>query len=149
MPRHLKESSFFFEDVQARIVLWNYNLCTFPLTKDTDKVPWRLVCEPIDAFMDKWLVLGEQWMNTYEIEYALFFKFLHLYLGWYLHPETEIGYGRTSIKYDRSLEEICHLTKPVLRAAKRVFLLCQWEELAHLADHYEEDPYAFFEALGL
>ena len=60
------------------------------------------------------------------------------------HPETEIGYGRTSIKYDRSLEEICHLTKPVLRAAKRVFLLCQWEELAHLADHYEEDPYAFF-----
>lgn len=142
----LKESSFFFEDVQARIVLWNYNLCTFPLTKDTDKVPWRLVCEPIDAFMDKWLVLGKQWMNTYEIEYALFFKFLHLYLGWYLHPETEIGYGRTSIKYDRSLEEICHLTKPVLRAAKRVFLLCQWEELAHLADHYEEDPYAFFEA---
>lgn len=141
-----KESSFYFERITSKIELWNYNICTEPITIDEDKVPWRLINEPINAFIDKWNILGEQWLNTYEIENALFFKFLYLYLGWYLQPDTVIGYGRTSIRYNKELQEVCALPKPVLRAAKRVFVLCQWEDLVKLADNYEAEPYAFFEA---
>lgn len=142
----IKESAFTFEDVSARIRLWNYNFSTVPFTADTDKIPWRLICEPIDAFVDKWQVLGEDSLNEYEIEYAVLFQFLHIYIGLYLHPETRIGYGRTSITYDRDLIDRCILSKRMLMAAKRLFTSCEWTELAALLENYEEHKRAFFEA---
>lgn len=36
----VKESSFYFEHVTAKIELWNYNLSTAPINLQSDKVPW-------------------------------------------------------------------------------------------------------------
>lgn len=141
-----KESSFYFEQVTAKIDLWNYNLSTVPIDLKADKVPWRLVAEHINAFMDKWYILGESFLNSYERDYALFFNFLYLYLGWYLHEDTVIGYGRTNVRYEKSLLEICQLEAPVRAAAAKVFEQCRLDDLTALLERYDEDPYAFFEA---
>lgn len=142
----VKESSFYFESVTAKIELWNYNLSTVPIDLKADKVPWRLVAERINAFMDKWHILGDGFFNTYEKNSALFFNFLYLYLGWYLHEDTVIGYGRTNVRYDKTLQEICYLEPQVRKAARDVFVQCQWDDMLLLLDNYETDAYAFFEA---
>lgn len=142
----VKESSFYFEHVTAKIELWNYNLSTAPINLQSDKVPWRLLSERINAFMDKWHILGESFLNTYERDNAQLFNFLYLYLGWYLHDETVIGYGRTNVRYDKTLQEICYLEPPVRKAAEDIFRRCGWEDLIMLLENYEAEPYAFFEA---
>lgn len=142
----IKESSFTFDHLTVHLHFWNYNFSTYPFSVDTDKVPWRLIFEPAASFMQKWQMLGEYGLNTYEIENATTLQFLYTYLGLYLDDETSVGYGKSSVVYDKELLDQYILSKRMRLAAKRLFDLCQWQDMVDLLEDYDGDPRGFFEA---
>lgn len=143
----VKESAFVFDDLTVSIDLWNYNFSTYDFSVGDSKVPWRLIYEPAAALMDKWQVLGEQDLNTYEIEHATIFQFLHTYLGLYLDEQTYVGYGKSSINYDQAFVSQYILTKRQQLAAKKLFEICQWQDMIGLLEKYNEnEPTVLFEA---
>jgi len=142
----IRESSFTFDSLTVHLHFWNYNFCTYPFSVDTDKVVWRLIYEPAAALMYKWQMLGEQGLNENEIENATAFQFLYTYLGLYLDEETYIGYGKSSVIYDKELVSRFILSKRMRLAARKLFEMCQWQDMMDLLAGYETDPDGFFEA---
>lgn len=141
-----KESSFTFDQVHAEVKLWNYNFNTYPFSAESDKIPWRLVFEPISSFMYKWERLGEEGLCSEEIRLATTWQFLYTYIGLYLDQETFVGYGKTAIGYDRELILENRLNARMQLAAKKIFEQLGWTELIHLLEHYEEDAEGLFKA---
>ncbi len=140
-----RESSFSFEDLESALSLWNYDFTTYAFAAGEHKMPWRLVYEPAAAFMEKWRMLGEPAMNTYELGYATIIQFLYTYLGLYLDGQTGIGYGRSSISYDRALIEANPLTKRMQLAARKLFEMCGWQDMIDALRDYDSHPRQFFE----
>lgn len=142
----IKESSFTFDHLTVQLHFWNYNFNTYSFSVDTDKVPWRLVFEPTASFMQKWQMLGEFGLNASEIEYATTVQFLYTYLGLFLDEETYVGYGKSSVMFDRELVNQYLLSKRMRLAAKKLFELCHWDDMIALLLDYEKDPLKLFEA---
>ena len=142
----IKESSFTFDELTVHLHLWNYNFSTYPFSVDTDKVPWRLIYEPAASLMQKWQMLGESGLNENEIENATTFQFLYTYLGLYLDSETYVGYGKSSVVYDKALIDRCVLSKRMRLAAKKLFETCHWKDMETLLENYEDNIRGFFEA---
>lgn len=140
----VKESAFTFDDVSVEMKLWNYNYTTYPFAVGTTKIPWRMVCEPVEALVTKWKLLGEAALSEYEIENAILFEFLQVFLEMYLDNETSIGYGKSTLTYDKTKLQTLPVTKRMLRAGRRLFELCRWHELAEQIEQFDEDRHAVF-----
>lgn len=140
----VKESAFTFDNITVEMKLWNYNYTTYPFAVGTDKIPWRIICEPVEALVTKWKMLGESALSEYEIENAILFEFLQVFLEMYLDRETSIGYGKSTLVYDKTKLQELPVTKRMLRAGRRLFELCRWHELAECIEQFDDDRDAVF-----
>lgn len=141
-----KESAFTFDGIHTVLKLWNYDFNTYPFSAESDKIPWRLIYEPISSFIYKWDRLGEEGMNSEEVACATIFQFIYHYVGLYLDHETFVGYGKTAVGYDKDLILGNPLNGRMRLAAKKVFEQLGWQDMLSLLEHYEQDPEALFKA---
>ena len=56
--------------------------------------------------------------------------------------ETSIGYGKSTLTYDKTKLQTLPVTKRMLRAGRRLFELCRWHELAEQIEQFDEDRHA-------
>lgn len=145
----IKESSFTFDDVTADIQCWNYHLSRYPFSSDSDKIPWRLVFDPVKAFVDKWKLLGEYVLSTEEIEHCTTLRFIYTLLDIYLDEKTSIGYGHSSVRFSREKVLDLNMTKGMILAGKRLFSTCKWPELADAIDNFADDKIKFFQDFAM
>jgi len=142
----VKESSFVFDKVEPVIKLWNYNFNMVDLTQSPDKLPWRLVYEPIAALIHKSMMLGDDCLNKYEKQYYEIFRFLYKYIALYLSEETRIGFGKTNLQYNYRKV----IKRPVdfksINAGKMLFEECGLTDLTELLTGDEQGSLQFFEA---
>ena len=95
-----KESSFSFASIRGGVRLWDYNVHTIKLGRDSRGLPWNLVYETFQAIAQKRKVFGIGYLNAYEREAIEIFKFLGPYLELYLLPTTKIGFGKSTVLCD-------------------------------------------------
>lgn len=139
-----KESAFTFDKVSTELKLWNYNYLTCSFTEESDKLPWRILYEPMAELVNKWKILGEMALSAYEIENAILFELLMTFLGMYLDSGTTIGYGRSSLTYDKEKLANLPVTKRMLRAGRRLFEQCGWTQLAGTIESFGENRAGIF-----
>jgi len=142
----VKESSFVFDKVEAVIKLWNYEFNMIDLRQTPDKLPWRLVYEPIASLIHKYMILGDDYLNEYEMKYYGVFRFLYKYITLYLSDETRIGFGKTKLQYNYRKVIKHPMDFKSIDAAKMMFAECQIADLTELLTGDEPGSRQFFEA---
>lgn len=141
-----KESSFVFDKAEAVIKLWDYNFNMVDLTQTSDKLPWRLIYEPIASLIHKYTILGDGCLNVFEKKYYEIFRFLYKNITLYLSEETRIGFGKTSLQYDYRKVIKRPMDFKLINAAKLLFDECGMADLTELLTGDEQGSLQFFEA---
>lgn len=141
-----KESSLSFDFVEAQIYLWNYNFYTYKLTPETDKLPWCLLDEPMEALLVKAENLGNDGLNEYERKLLPAAQFLSVIFKLYLDRETKIAYGKTNVYYNRELLAAMKFSKIPRQAGLELMERFGWITQKQKFLHFDQDPDGFFKS---
>jgi len=142
----VREGSFIFDGVETAVDLWNYNFNMVDLTQTPDKLPWRLICEPIESLIHKHVMLGADYLNDCEMNHYEVFRFLYKYITLYLSDETVIGFGKSNLRYNSRMVIKRPLDFRMINAAKTLFDECDMPDLTELSNGDEQGSLQFFEA---
>lgn len=98
-----KESSFSFSSLRGSVRLWDYQVHTLKLSQNVHGLPWNLMYESFSAIEQKMDVLGSSYLNYHERKALDIFNILRPYMQLYLMPCTKIGFGKTTVLFDKEL----------------------------------------------
>ncbi len=96
-----RENAFSFDRVRARVKLWDYQIHQLKFENDMERLPWLLVNDTLAAMEEKAEILGDGFLNEGEQRCLCLYRFLKPYLFCYLDPMTHIGFGKSTVLYDK------------------------------------------------
>lgn len=100
-----KISAFSFSDFKSGVSLWKYDVHTLNYQNGMQSLPWLYVLEIFEAVEKKCRMLGVDAMNTAEKKLMRISIFLEPYVRLYLRPDTQIGFGRSTVLVDADAAE--------------------------------------------
>lgn len=121
-------STFTFRNMAANIQYWNYNLVSLEPEKNMDKLPWRLMAQPLEAFIEKARALGTEALNPAEIQCLPVFCVIYELIQFYLSPNTTIGIGYGTAAFSQEESEQFVYSQEDARAVARVLAQGPLEE---------------------
>ena len=97
-----KENAFSFDRVQAEVKLWDYQIHQLTFPETAERLPWLLVNDTLAAMEEKGQMLGDDFLNEGEQRCLVLYRFFKPYLNCYLDRQTRVGFGKSTVLYDRS-----------------------------------------------
>lgn len=138
-----KESSFVFDKIERRICFWNYNFYTLPVSKGTDKLPWRLLVEPMQALVHKAAYLGTAVLNDDERRILPVIRPLLGIVMIYLREDTRIAFGRIHVRLDPDCLNDLQTDDVDIYAMFSLFEEIEWNDLSSSRQTYTVDKLDF------
>lgn len=96
----VKTSAFSFAGFTSGVNYWKYDVHTLNYQNGMQSLPWLYVQETFDAVNKKCRMLGIDTLNTAEKELMRISIFLGPYVRLYLRPDTQIGFGKSTVLFD-------------------------------------------------
>lgn len=101
----VKMSAFSFSGFTSGISCWKYDVHTLNYKNGMQSLPWLYVQETFAAVNKKCRMLGIDTLNTAEKELMRISIFLEPYVRLYLRPDTQIGFGKSTVLFDTDAAE--------------------------------------------